>query len=125
MLALSPAPATVMPGNFGVNLQDRVAAVVIVEARPSGVRISEVSTGVDGLRVPVPQVVLSADTWERIAPMVEYTFNRQLAGFGTPIGTFLRQRYTVLSGRNLGQELLVLAWAVEDVEGPVEIGRIL
>ena len=115
--ARAPVRKGALPGNFGVEDREEEPhfLVEVPTARSGAVRLWEVRQTVDDRLVRLPRAELNRTQWEEIAPTMEREFNRQLAEGGLQPGKFRRTGETRLSLSNLGKEMMVLVWAIENI----------
>lgn len=104
-------------GNFGVEEREGEPhfLVEVPTSRNGTVRICEVRQTVDDRLVALHRAELNRTQWAEIVPTMEQEFNRQLVEDGLRPGKFRRTGETRLSLSNLGKEMLVLAWAIENL----------
>lgn len=117
--AATRPPTKVAPllGNFGVDERDNEPhfLVDVPRARSGVVRLWEVRQTVDDALVRLPRAELNRTQWDAIAVTMEHEFNRELAEEGQRLGRFRKTGETRLSLSNLGKEMMVLAWAIEEL----------
>lgn len=102
-------------GNFNAPTGDeRPHVLVRVGGKNELVEIFELRENVDNRLKAVTRAQLTLLQWQSIAPSAEHAFNEYLREAGERPGRFRKTGETRLSINNLGKELLVLAWAIED-----------
>ncbi|MBB5232975.1 DUF3780 domain-containing protein [Deinococcus budaensis] len=114
------------PGHFNAPSSERPHMLVAVPtSKKELVNFYEVRENVEGRLARVLRAQLSHQQWSAIARTAEFTFNEHLRDAGERPGRFLKTGDTRLSLNNLGKELLVLVWAVEDAtEDEVDVIRV-
>lgn len=112
--AARPSTRT-LAGNFGV--VDEKAPhfrVNVPRARSAGVEIGDVLPDEQGRMVEESRVILHRDKWDLVAERLEQFLNRRLREDGQAPGSF-RSGLTLVR-RDLGKEITLLCWAIEDAE---------
>lgn len=118
--------ATATPGHFNAPSSDRPHMLVSVpSSKKDLVNFYEVRENRDFHFTRTLRGQLTHKQWAAVARTAEFTFNEQLRDAGERPGRFVKTGDTRLSINNLGKELMVLVWAVEDAnEEEVDIIRV-
>lgn len=93
----------------------REAKIAITEEFHWGAEVRHIERRESGLNDPDLKVLLSTATWGEIADEARSEFNRRLIRHGVATGRWAKNGLTPLD-RNLGKELVLLCWAVEDCD---------
>lgn len=112
------------PGEFAYREGRGHMRVTVPASRAGDVVIHEMRQTPADTFVPLERARLTRVQWEAIVPTLQAEFNRQLSGDAQAQGSFRKVGETLLTGTTLGKELLVLAWATEDLaETEVSLAR--
>jgi len=112
------------PGEFAYRGGRGHMRVTVPSSRASDVVIHEMRQTPADTFIPLERARLTRTQWEAIAPTLQAEFNRQLGEDSQAQGSFRKVGETLLTGTTLGKELLVLAWATEDLpETEVSLAR--
>ncbi len=93
----------------------REATIAITEEFLWNAEICHIERRESGFNDPALKVLLPAGTWSEIADEARSEFNRRLIRHGVATGKWAKSGMTPLD-RNLGKELVLLCWAVEDCD---------